>query len=306
MTSSRTDDITEGFVQFNIPSLPDKPCHTYYKVIGTLASDTTPLIALHGGPGVNHEYLNILADLRIPLVVYDQIGTGKSTHYPEKMGDTSFWIEQLFLDELDTVLRHLGLQDNYDLAGHSWGGMLAARHAALQPKGLRRLVLMSAPADMQLWIQSQNRLRKQLPQTVQDVMADHEANNTTESKEYQEAMGVFYAHFLCRLDPMPEPIVNGFAEVAKDPTVYLTMNGPSEFHITGPLANWSIVQDAHKITAPTLITNGQFDEAQDEVIAPFLKEIANVKWVKFSNSSHMAHFEERERFMQEVSSFLRL
>lgn len=213
--------VTEGYVPF---AVPEKPCQTYYKVVGDLNSGATPLVALHGGPGVNHEYLLILADLGVPLVVYDQIGSGKSTHYPEKMGDTSFWNDQLFLDELDAVLEYLGIRDNYDLAGHSWGGMCAARHAVRQPRGLRRLILMSTPADMRLWVEAQNHLRKLLPQEVQDVMEKNEKAGTTGSKEYQEVMGVFYAHYLCTLVPMPEAIANGFAEIAKDPTVYLTMS----------------------------------------------------------------------------------
>ncbi|KAF5360132.1 hypothetical protein D9757_011748 [Collybiopsis confluens] len=125
----------QGSITFTSPSLPpNKPCQTFYKIInGPLSGngDTTPLIALHGGPGATHDYLLILADLGVPLIVYDQIGSGKSTHYTEKMGDTSFWTVQLFLDELDNLIRTLGVQDKYDLAGHSWGGMLAASHACL-------------------------------------------------------------------------------------------------------------------------------------------------------------------------------
>jgi pimeloyl-ACP methyl ester carboxylesterase len=81
------------------------------------------LVALHGGPGVNHGYLLILSDLTqtysIPLVVYDQIGTGYSTHLPEKRGDTSFWTEELFLAELNNLLTYLRIKDDYDLLGHS-------------------------------------------------------------------------------------------------------------------------------------------------------------------------------------------
>ncbi|KAJ3715368.1 Alpha/Beta hydrolase protein [Lentinula raphanica] len=306
MSSSPTTtlEITEGFLHFPVPSLPDKPCQTYYKVIGTLTKDTTPLVALHGGPGVGHEYLLVLADLGVPLILYDQIGCGKSTHYPEKMGDTSFWTVQLFLDKLDAVLHHLGVQDNYNLAGHSWGGMLGASHVILQPKGLKRLVLMSAPADIKLWAEAQSKLRKLLPQEVQDVMEKHEKDGTTESEEYQKAMVAYYDRFMCTLKPWPEAVVHALAELEKDPTVYLTMNGPSEFYITGSLLNWSVAEDAHKINVPTLLTNGRFDEAQDEVIMPFFKEIARVKWIRFENSGHMPHLEERERYMKEVKAFL--
>ncbi|KAF8175865.1 proline-specific peptidase [Pholiota molesta] len=299
--------IIEGEIDFAIPSL-GKTCKTWYKIIGDLKPGVRPLVALHGGPGVGSEYLEILSDITKkhanPIVVYDQIGTGLSTHLPETMGDTSFWTDQLFLDELDNVLLKLGTQDDYDLFGHSWGGMLGARHAARQPAGLKHLVLMSTPADMQLWIASQNYLRTKLPKDIQDVLDKHEKDGTTDSAEYKQAVGYFYSRYLCTLDPMPPAILACFAWIEKDPTVYLTMNGPSEFHITGPLKDWTIVADAHKIIVPTLVTNGKMDEATDSVVRPFFKEIPKVKWVTFSESSHMAHYEERERFMEVVGDFL--
>ncbi|KAJ7048677.1 proline-specific peptidase [Mycena amicta] len=302
-------NITEGELVFEVPAA-GKPCKTWYKIIGDLSDPDSrrPLIALHGGPGVNHAYLQILSDLtvrhNIPLILYDQIGTGNSTHLPEKMGDVGFWTERLFLDELDNLIGHLGVKNSYDILGHSWGGMLGARHASLQPRGLKRLVLASTPADMGLWVKSQNELRTQLPQDVQDILDKHEKEGTTESEEYEGAVGVFYSRFLCRLNPLPEPVAEGFGWIKKDPTVYLTMNGPSEFHITGPLKDWTIVPDAKNIKVPTLLLNGRYDEAQDSVVAPFFAHIPHVKWVTFAESSHMIHFEERERYMEIVGEFL--
>ncbi|KIK65775.1 hypothetical protein GYMLUDRAFT_159648 [Collybiopsis luxurians FD-317 M1] len=319
---SAAPNVTEGFIPFTSPSLPaDKPSQTFYKIVGgPLSKDTTPLIALHGGPGAGHDYLLVLADgLGAPLIVYDQVGCGQSTHYPEKKGDTSFWTVQLFLSQLDHLIRHFGLHETgYFLGGHSWGGMLAAEHAILQPKGLKRLILMSSPADMGLWVKAQSKLKKLLPQQVQDTIEKNEREGTTESKEYKEVMEVFYKQFLCRLDPVPELVLRGLVELEKDDTVYLTMqteyhvqlsqhrNGPSEFHITGSLATWSVVKEVHKINVPTLITNGRYDEAQDETVLPFFNEIPRVKWVRFENSSHMPHFEEQERYMEVIKVFLGL
>jgi L-proline amide hydrolase len=70
------------------------------------------------------------------------------------------------------------------------------------------------------------------------------------------------------------------------------------------LKDWTIIEDAHKISVPTLLLNGRYDEAQDSVMAPFFREIPHVKWVGFAGSSHMSHFEERERFMEVVGNFL--
>ena len=145
----------------NFDAHAGRPCQTSYKVYGDLKSGTTPVVALHGGPGSTHHYIISIADLyvkySIPVVFYDQLGNGDSTHLPEKVGDAgSFWTEQLFLDELDNLLRHLGIQDNYSVIGHSWGGMLAARHAARRPKGLRRLIISNSPADIQLFVKAAN------------------------------------------------------------------------------------------------------------------------------------------------------
>ncbi|KAJ7592774.1 proline iminopeptidase [Mycena floridula] len=296
----------EGYLDFNYPSA-GKPLQTWYRVIGDLSAGR-PLVALHGGPGVNHAYLLILAELTkshsIPLVVYDQIGNGNSTHLPEKMGDTDFFTEQLYLDELNNLLSQLGIKDNYDILGHSWGAMLGARHAAAQPKGLKHLVLQSGTAAMHLWMKEQAVLRRRLPQAVQDMMKKHEEKGTTESEEYEEAVGEFYANFLCRVKPMPDVVTEAFAWIKKDPTVYLTMNGPFEFEVIGNLKDWTIEQDAHRIKVPTLLLNGRYDEAQDIVVEPLFQAIPNVKWFTFPESSHMAHHEETARFMDIVGKFL--
>lgn len=82
--------------------------------------------------------------------------------------------------------------------------------------------------------------------------------------------------------------------------------GVSEFMINGTLKNWSIVDRLHTITCPTLILNGVDDEAQEDCVAPFFREIPKVKWIQFAKSSHMPFFEERERYFDVLSKFLAL
>jgi proline-specific peptidase len=150
---------SEGEIPFNV-SQADKPCHTFYRVVGDLKhkySTTKPLVPLilhHGGPSACHEILVPLADLHkqygIPVVFYDQIGNGRSTHLREKAGDESFWNEDLFIKELDSLVDYLDLRSGFDLHGQSWGAMLAARYAVLHPKGLRKLIIADAPGSIEL------------------------------------------------------------------------------------------------------------------------------------------------------------
>ncbi|KAI0787534.1 Alpha/Beta hydrolase protein [Fomes fomentarius] len=298
----------EGEIDLSVPGI-STPCKTWYKVIGDLeTSSRRPLVTLHGGPGAISDYLLPLTDLAdvhgIPIIFYDQLGNGRSTHLREKNDDTAFWTEELFMDQLNGVLEHLGIRDDYDLLGHSWGGMLGARFAARQPTGLKRLILSNAPASIKMWIEAVNKLRADLPKHVQDVLDEHEQDGTTDSAEYQDAVMVFYKKHLCRIDPFPEEALAVFKALEDDPTVYGTMFGPSEFFVTGPLKEWTVVDELHKINVPTLLLNGRYDEAQDIVVRPFFRHIPNVRWYTFAESSHFPHCEERGKFMEVVGEFL--
>lgn len=219
---------TEGLAPFPVEGLSE-PCQTWYKVVGDLGTSAVPLIVLHGGPGACHDYLLPLADLApsIPLVFYDQIGNGRSTHLPEKNGDEQFWTVDLFMKELDNLLQHLGLEDRpVDVLGHSWGGMLAAEWAAAQPglSNLRRLVLSNSLASVEAFLGGLDTLRKQLPQDVQDVLDRADETHDFESPEYEAAIEVFYKRHLSVTRPWPAPEVQAALDwLTKDSTTYGTM-----------------------------------------------------------------------------------
>lgn len=121
-----------------------KTYKTWYKVLGDPArayqSSKVPLIMLHGGPGFPNPCMSphekLFGEMHLngaPLIFYDQIGCGKSSHphhEGEGVGDPkTFYTVELFMDELENVLDHFGLREEgrrFDLLGHSWGGMLAA------------------------------------------------------------------------------------------------------------------------------------------------------------------------------------
>jgi len=181
--------------------------------------------------------------------------------------------------------------------------MLAASHALRNPSGLNRLAIMSSPPSMPLWVAEQNKLKSELPKEVQDIMKKHEDAGTTSDKEYEAAVQVFYDRHLCKLKPMPPDLAASFEGLEKDPTVYHTMNGPNEFYVIGTLKDWNIIDQLHKINVPTLLTNGRYDEATDTAVYPFFNNIPRVKWVQFTESSHMSHLEETGRVVEVVGQF---
>ncbi|HEX6352584.1 proline iminopeptidase-family hydrolase [Actinophytocola sp.] len=279
---------------------------TWYRVTGPLDTERPALVAVHGGPGSTHDYLlnlSVLADAGWPVVHYDQLGNGGSTHLPDRGAD--FWTPELFLAELNNLLARLDIAKNYVLFGQSWGGMLVARHAANQPEGLRGLVIANSPASYPLWRQEMEVLRARLPSGVDATLRRHEAAGTTDSREYYEAMRVFYDRHVCRIVPWPKDYLASFMETSNDPTVYSVMNGPSEFHVVGSLKDWSVVDCLPDIDVPTLVISGRHDEATPAAVRPFHDHIPDVRWEIFEDSSHVPNLEEPERFHAVLVEFLK-
>ncbi|MCU1492440.1 MAG: laaA [Acidimicrobiaceae bacterium] len=284
---------------------PFRDWTTWYRVTGDLDAEKPPLVVLHGGPGCSHDYLLAIADIAESgraVVHYDQLGGGRSTHLPDRGAD--FWTVELFLEELDNLLGHLGIADRYHLLGQSWGGMLGSEHAIRRPSGLISLVISNSPASLELWVQEAGRLRADLDPAVRDALDRHEKAGTTDDPEYVAATQVFYDRHVCRVVPNPPEVARTFEMLEQDPTVYHTMNGPNEFFCIGTLKTWSVVDRVGRIDVPTLLLSGRFDEATPATVEPFATSIPDVAWEIFEESSHMPFVEEPERYLVAVTEFL--
>jgi proline-specific peptidase len=287
---------TEGYIPF-------RGYNVWYRIVGDREEPgKLPLLCLHGGPGVPHDYIESLETMVATgrrVIFYDQLGCGNS----DQPHDPSLWTVDLFVDEVGVVRRALGL-DRLHLLGQSWGGMLAMQYALTQPVGLVSLIVASSPASMLQWVAEANRLRATLPAEVQQTLLRHEEAGTTNDPAYQEAMMIFYRLHVCRLDPFPEGVQRAFDKLAQNPEVYNTMNGPSEFHVIGVFKDWNIIDRLREIHVPTLVTSGRYDEATPAIAETVHHGIIGSEWVLFEHSSHMAHVEEADRYMQVLAQFL--
>lgn len=238
---------TQGTVQFRHSSLPGGSAETWYRIVGKLQPNSTPLVLLHGGPGIPSVIFGDVFDKYAaqsgnPVILYDQVGCGKSTHFQQTRLDTALWTPKLFVDELENLLKELGVT-TFDLYGHSWGALLAAQVAITEAPfvgHLRRLILASGLSCSSLWEKAQRLLLKQMPQSVQDAIEKGEREEDYQSEAYQNAIGEYYNQHVCRTSPWPEALNDAFAEAGKDDTVYFTMWGPSEVTVTGNLKSMCI------------------------------------------------------------------
>jgi L-proline amide hydrolase len=288
--------VTEGYVPF-------RGYRTWYRIVGEGEDEgKLPVLYLHGGPGGTHDYLEPLegmAETGRRAIFYDQIGCGKS----DLPDDPSLWKVETFVDELGEVRRHLGL-DRLHIFGNSWGGMLAMEYALTQPTGVASMIVASSPASIPQWVAEANRLRSLLPEDVQETLTSHEQAGTTDSPEYEEACLVFYHRHVCRLDEWPDCVLRSFAFIEEHGVVYKTMNGPSEFHVIGPLKDWDITGRLGEIRIPTLVITGEHDEATPAINQTVSSGIRGSESVIYPGASHMAHVEDPDGYMRVLDGFL--
>ncbi|HTE21746.1 MAG TPA: alpha/beta fold hydrolase [Candidatus Limnocylindria bacterium] len=137
-----------------------------------------------------------LADEGRQVIFYDQLGGGLS----DRPRDDSLWTIPLFVEEVDRVRKHLGLQDIH-LYGHSWGGMLAIEYLLTKPQGIRSVTLASSMIRMPLYQAEVDKLKQDLPNDVYATLAKHETAGTTDSDEYAKAVKEYEARHILRTRP---------------------------------------------------------------------------------------------------------
>ncbi|MGH7608330.1 MAG: proline iminopeptidase-family hydrolase [Candidatus Dormibacteria bacterium] len=271
----------------------------WYQVLGA-ERPGTPLLCLHGGPGMTHDYLEPLGELSAerPVIFYDQLGSGRS----DRPSDPNLWTMERFLDELGAVHQALGLERHF-LFGNSWGGWLALQYTLDRRPSLAGLVLSSAPPRVSGWIENTTRLRNQLPEPVRAALDHHQQGGFYTCPEYLGAVSTFYRRHLCRLDPWPDCLersVQGFGD-----QVYSTMWGPAEFGpVTGRLRDWDVSGRLEEVAVPTLITGGRYDEASQAELGLLTEGIAGSELAIFDDSSHMAFLEQPQDYLRRLRGFL--
>ncbi len=259
-----------------------------------------PLLILHGGPGAGHDYLDPLGALAEDreVVFYDQLGCGRS----DQPDDTSLWRIERFVAEVDAVRDALGLE-RVHLLGQSWGGWLAIEYMLSRPRGVVGLVLASTSASIPQFVAEAERLKAALPPEVYETMLRYEASGEFHHPKYEAAVMEFYRRHLCRLDPLPEPLLRSVNNLEGNP-VYETMNGPNEFFVIGNLKDWDRTDRLGEIDAPTLITVGRHDEITPACAESIHRGIPGSELRVFEQSAHVAHLEETEAYLRTVADFL--
>lgn len=270
------------------------------KTVGGGASlELPPLLVLHGGPGMGHEYLenlSLLASSKQKVIFYDQLGCGKS----DCPDDPGRWKIPRFVREVDMVRGALNL-DRVIILGQSWGGMLAIEYLLTKPQGVIGTILSNSLSSAILMGTEIMRLKNALPKPTLEVLLAHEAAGTTDSAEYKQATAVFYSQHIFRVDPLPQEILDALESSNQ---VYEVMWGKNEFSITGNLKSWDRTSDLNQITLPVKIISGEFDESTPEVNRVLSEGLENADWTLMPGCSHLPNLENPQPNMTLIQDFM--
>jgi proline iminopeptidase len=123
--------------------LPTGTHLAYFELPGPGTHGDTPVIFLHGGPGVadmggDAPHLRRLAAAGHDVFLYDQIGAGRSA----RLADPAEYTLARAVADLD-AFRQVIRAEHIDLVGYSWGATLATAYLAAHPDNVAKVVFVS-------------------------------------------------------------------------------------------------------------------------------------------------------------------
>ncbi len=263
-----------------------------------LKSGRAALIAVHGGPGGSHDYLEPLAALadERAVLLYDQLDCGNS----DRPGDGRNWTVARFTDEVDAVRAALGI-DRFVLLGHSWGAVIALEYAARGHADLAGVVFASPLISTPRWVADNLAHRRALPPDVQAALDRHEAAGTIDSAEYRDAIAVMMGRHFCRLGAEPPEVLRLFRKLNHD--LYRSLWGDNEFVCTGALKDYDGALLLPRVAVPALFVCGEFDESTPAANRDFAALTPGAKVSVIPGASHTPMFENPTAFLTALRWF---
>ncbi|MCC6462145.1 MAG: proline iminopeptidase-family hydrolase [Saprospiraceae bacterium] len=304
--SARDSGVQNGGVQVIPIQTPKGTFNVWTKRFGQ--HPKIKLLLLQGGPGCTHEYWECLESFLpaegIEFIYYDQLGTG----FSDNPNDTALWDLPRYVEEVEQLRTALGLTpDNFYLLGHSWGGILAMEYALKYQNNLKGLIISNMMASCpEYGNYADEVLAKQMPPQVLDSIRQIEARGDFANPKYMELLlPNFYAVHICRipLDQWPEPMQRSLNKINQ--SLYVTMQGPSEFGISGKLEKWDVKAKLPSLKVPTLSIGATHDTMDPEHMKWISTAVQKGRFLLCPKGGHMCMWDDQKTYMNGLISFLR-
>jgi proline iminopeptidase len=301
-----TDSIQNGGVKV-IPIITSKGTFKVWtKRIGN--NPKIKLLLLNGGPGATHEYFecfeNFLPAEGIEIIYYDQLGCGNS----DNPNDVALWDLARYVEEVEQVRKALNLDaSNFYMLGHSWGGILAMEYALKYQKNMKGLIISNMMSSCPEYGKYADEvLAKQMdPKVLAELNQIEAAKDFTNPRYMELLIPNFYEKHILRFPAKdwPEPVNRSFAKMNQ--SLYVSMQGPSEFGISGKLEKWDRKADLKNITIPTLVIGAKYDTMDPKHMEEMSKLVQNGTYLFCPKGSHMDFYDDQKVYFEGLIPFLK-
>lgn len=301
-----SDSIQNGGVKVIPITTPKGTFNVWTKRIGN--NPKIKVLLLNGGPGATHEYFecfeNFLPAEGIEFIYYDQLGCGNA----DNPNDTSMWDLARYVEEVEQVRKALKLDNtNFYLLGHSWGGILAMEYATKYQNNMKGLIISNMMASCPEYGKYADEvLSKQMAPEVLKEIRDIEARKDFSNPRYMELLiPNFYEKHVLRFPAKdwPEPVNRSLGKTNQ--SLYVTMQGPSEFGISGKLEKWDRKADLKNVKIPTLVIGAKHDTMDPKHMEEISKILPNGSYLFCPKGSHMAFYDDQKTYFSGLISFLK-
>lgn len=264
------------------------------------------ILLLHGGPAMTHEYMECFETFfqreGFEFYEYDQLGS----YYSDQPADSTLWNTERFVEEVEQVRKAIGADEsNFYIIGNSWGGILGMEYALKYQKNMKALLVSNMVASAPEYGKyAETVLAKQMDPKVLAEIRAIEANKDFNNPRYMELLiPNFYHEHICRLKEWPDAL-NRSLKHANGP-IYVQMQGPSEFGISGLLAKWDIKNRLKEIAIPTLMIGAKYDTMDPKAMEEQSKMVQQGEYLFCPNGSHLAMWDDQKIYMNGVISFIK-
>ncbi len=264
------------------------------------------ILLLHGGPAMTHEYMECFETFfqreGFEFYEYDQLGS----YYSDQPNDTTLWKTERFVEEVEQVRKAIGAdQSNFYIVGNSWGGILGMEYALKYQKNMKALLVSNMVASAPEYGKYANEvLAKQMNPKILTEIRAIEAKKDFANPRYMELLiPNFYHEHICRLTIWPDALNRSFKHANN--AIYTQMQGPSEFGISGLLANWDIKNRLKEIAIPTLMIGAKYDTMDPKAMEEQSKMVQHGEYLYCPNGSHLAMWDDQKIYMNGVISFIK-
>lgn len=259
----------------------------------------TPLVLVHGGPGLAHNYLYehfTPLEEYFRLIFYDQRGCGLSQPFKENENISV----DLMVEDLEGIRKEFGIE-KMNLAGQSWGAVIALNYLFKYPERVNTLVLLEpAPGSSEFLPAFQKNLQSRLSKQALARMAELGADPLlrSDAELFKEYMGLRMKKYY--FDSLK--FSGGQFDYFDSSKVRKFFASSAKF--SPYLMKYNLFERMKEIKCPVLIVAGDYDPIPNESVYKMKALITDSELHIIKDCGHFVHVEKPDEYFSLIENFL--